>query len=174
MTIQAEYLENRQSKTLYQELFLAVYETAGINIKSLRKANFSVDLDTLSEDVTIEIMERYKKGWYAQKNLGAVVYQACRKRLFDPRYLEKLDLTYRPELPQKGETPAAPFELQAELTAIGKKSTYFPRIIKRALIAPSYFSLLKYIAQRRSLGWIRENIDDIQRIWYIQCGGAIN
>ena len=168
MTVQAEYLANPSSLAIYHELFKAIYETALINIKSHYHGD-PEDLATMGEDICIVVMGRYKKGWQARRNLGAVVALECRKRLHDPRYNERGDDGEMPIIEDSSGPIGEAIEREAELTQYAKSEIY-ESIMSRALHAESYQSFLAYFAKIRSLNWIWEHIDDMNRIWELQRG----
>jgi hypothetical protein len=195
MTLQAEYLSNRDSKSLYQELFQAVFDTALINIKSLiksrKKWRSPDELRTIADDVCIAIMSRYKNpAWRINSNYGGCIHAECFKRLFDKRFKNGYYIeggkkngakpykkaTFRELWATDGsgksdeENYVESEENKRVLADLEEKSLYFKQISRRAETAPNYQAYLGFIVNRHSLNWIGENLKNIKMIWDFKRG----
>jgi hypothetical protein len=180
MSLQEEYLQNKSSLNLYKELFQAIYDTAIINLKSLRKGKIDAwqeesELETLAEDVTLEIVERYKKDWCVHKNFGAVIHQAARKRLFDSR-LKNRDISDQPRYGKQIECIEDNKALEyatdtrldvpnIDLSSLIRKCSFYVKLIRKTKTAKNYHDYIQFLMQRRSLDWIGTHLDDIKKIW---------
>jgi hypothetical protein len=171
MTLQAEYLDHRESVALYQELFKAVYDMALIQIdgllaKRMRPRHLChFDVIAMAEDSALEIMERYRNpGWRVKTNYGKAVYSACLERMYGARHREHID--------DGGIDHIAKDDifidqvLDAEmLEEMNTRSVDLGRISRRAKTASSYQAYLRSICIRHSLDWISDNLDKLRRIW---------
>jgi hypothetical protein len=192
LDLQQEWLESRESISLYQELFSAVKIMAEIQIKHIcatKGLNFPLDrICSLAIDVTLEIMERYqsKPKWRVQSNYINVIRLGCIKRMFDNRFREKVKLVHFDEDYNASEyiSPDSIVDDSEEIKFINREckesyreslqtnSQHFEELLKDAQSIKKFPFFIKRIAKYCSINWLKPNIYDLKLLWEEFHGGV--